>query len=147
MSANQPTHQTNIQNQQEQYVETIRKCLDVIVDQTQTVSQFKESVQFLASYRNVQIEFLQRLIAKLVVKNQSTTIHTEKSAILVDDVIEDTSIQFDQNYNYTSENVTNVSLIQAMSIDESVIELCLHKLASLILADIPEYEQAMLHEM
>ena len=72
-----------------------QQCLDVIVDQTQTVTQFKESVQFLASYRNVVIEFLQRLIAKLVVKNQSTTVPTEKSAILIDDVIEDTSIQFD----------------------------------------------------
>ena len=111
------------------------------------MSQFKESVQFLASYRNVQIEFLQRLIAKLVVKNQSTTAPTEKSAILVDDAIQDTSIQFDQNYNYTSENVTNVSLLQEMSTNESVIELCLHKLASVILVDVPEYEQAMLNEI
>ena len=34
-----------------------------------------------------------------------------------------------------------------MSTNESVIELCLHKLASVILADVPEYEQAMLNEI
>ena len=75
-------------------------------------------------------------------------IPTEKSAILVEnEVIEDSSIQFDQNYNYTSENVTNVSLLQEMSVNESVLELTLHKLASLILHEVPDYEQAMIHEI
>ena len=57
--------------------------------------------------------------------------------------IDDASIQFDQNYNYTSgtsQSPTNVSLIKELSANQSIVELALHKLASLFLVGVTDYE-------
>ena len=43
--------------------------------------------------------------------------------------------------------MTNVSLLREMSTNDSIIERALHKLASLILSDVPDYEQAVQNEI
>ena len=83
-----------------------------------------------------------------VIRAQShqTSSNEKGASILVDEQkLEESSIQFD--YNYTSENITNISLLKELSSSASLVELALHKLASLVLVGVADYDQVMPHEI
>ena len=67
---------SNRDSQAESNIEVIKKCLDVMVTQTQSLEQFEESLNFLAQYKTLQIEYLTRLLQQDAFQVQNPAIST-----------------------------------------------------------------------
>lgn len=63
----------------ESNMETIRSCLDVMVEQTHTSAHFWDSISFLHSYPPLTTEYLERLIKREVQTGQRTTCMISKA--------------------------------------------------------------------
>lgn len=95
---------------EEDNVETIRSCLNVLVEQTRSSHQFWDSLKFLNSNRSLQTEFLERLIKK---EQSESGQRTQSATASATTLTRDASL--DQKYftpdSYRGSNINDNSLL------------------------------------